>query len=121
MLGVVALGQVCLGALARRTSIWNLGAGLHPVLHNNIFKVGVKVFTIHVPQVFGIVGCIITPDSYRMKQLIHNETKERFGAGLARRDCRFCFLDECFAFLLENLEKRLSYAAFDRASSSQLT
>lgn len=83
--------------------MWNLGAGLDPVLHSSIFKVGVKLFTIQVPQVFGIVGRIITADSYRMKQLIHNETYDRFEARWARSQSRFCFLDECFAFRLRNL------------------
>lgn len=80
-----------------------LGAGLHVVLHSSMFKAGVKLFTIQIPQVFSIVGRIITAYSYRIKQLIHNQTSDRFGAGWIRSECRFCFRDECFAFLLRDL------------------
>jgi len=80
-----------------------LGAGLHVVLHSSMLKVGIKLFAVQIPQVFSIVGRIITAYSYRIKELIHNQTSGRFGAGWIRSECRFCFLDEFFAFLLRDL------------------
>lgn len=80
-----------------------LGAGLHIVLHSSIIKVGVKLFTVQIPQVSSIVRRIVTPYGDRIEELIQNQTSDRFRAGWIRSDCRLCFLNECFAFVLGDL------------------
>lgn len=80
-----------------------LGTGLHIVLHSSTIKVGVKLFTVQIPQESSIVRLIVTTYGYRIEELIQNQTSDRFRARWIRFDCRLCFLNECFAFILGDL------------------
>ena len=55
-------------------------AGLDIVLHRSKLEVGIKLFTVQISQILGIVGRVITADSDRVEKLIQHQATKCFKA-----------------------------------------